>query len=319
MADQEQLAILERGAIEWNKWRESHKEAVPNLYGSKLADRDLQSANFVNANLGRADLSRAKLSGCMFTRANLRETTFHDTDLTAIAGSLDARQLGGADLTGAKLPEALKDLFKDLGTVKEISDNAQKLFIAMLAACLYSWLTVATTTDANLVTDRASSPLPIIQTSIPIEGFYIITPLLLLGVYFYFHFYLQKLWDELGSLPAIFSDGIHLQSKADPWLLSDLVQAHVAKLRSGRPFLSHLQKWISILLAWWFVPVTLLLFWLRYLPRHDVVGTAFHSILTGISVVAAVCLYKLAREALTGTAPRAACLSRNRYFRPDRG
>jgi hypothetical protein len=124
---------------------------------------------------------------------------------------------------------------------------------------------------------------------------------LLIGIYLYFHLYIQKLCDELGLLPAIFPDGKPLQSKADPWLLSDLVRSHVSKLKADRPFLSYLQGWISILLAWWVVPITLICFWARYLPRHDNVLTAFHCVLTAISIVAAIFLYRLASSTLAGT------------------
>ena len=76
-----------------------------------------------------------------------------------------------------------------------------------------------------------------------------IAPFLLLCVYFYFHFYLQKLWEELSSFPAVFSDGRSLYTKADPWLLNDLVRAHLPMLKTNRPFLSYFQLWISVLLA----------------------------------------------------------------------
>ena len=148
----------------------------------------------------------------------------------------------------------------------------------MLAACLYSWLTIGTTSDLNLVTNRATSALPIIQTSIPIVGFYFIAPVLLLLTFFYFHFYLQKLWEELGSLPAFFPDGLPLSSKADPWLLNDLVRSHIGKLRINRPFMSYAQQWISTFLAWWVVPITLIMFWVRYLRRHDIYGTVLQSV-----------------------------------------
>ena len=164
-------------------------------------------------------------------------------------------------MTGAKLPEQLKTLYDKLENVKGISESARKIFLAVLAGCLYCWLTIATTTDVNLITNRASSPLPIIQTPIPIVGFYVVAPLLVLCVYFYFHFYLQKLWEELGSLPAVFPDGRPLHTKVDPWLLNDLVRAHLPKLNVNRPFLSYFQLWISVLLAWWVVPVTMFLFW----------------------------------------------------------
>jgi uncharacterized protein YjbI with pentapeptide repeats len=151
-----------------------------------------------------------------------------------------------------------------------------------------------------LITNRAASPLPIIQTSIPIVGFFAVAPLLLLCVYVYFHFYLQKLWEELGSLPAILPDGRPLFAKIDPWLLNDLVRSHLPKLNVGRPFLSYFQLWISVLLAWWVVPLTMLLFWARYLPRHETIGTTFHVVLLTISLTAALRLYGLAVATLRG-------------------
>lgn len=196
----------------------------------------------------------------------------------------------------------MNDLFKDLKAVGDISESARKLFIAMLAACLYSWLTIATTTDVNLITNRASSPLPIIQTAIPVVGFYVVAPLLLLCVYVYFHFYLQKLWEELGSLPAIFPDGRPLHARSDPWLLNDLVRSHVGKLKTDRPFMSYFQKWLSIVLAWWLVPITLLMFWGRYLPRQDYswYGTKLHVAELAISITAAIFLYRLTAGTLSG-------------------
>ena len=74
----------------------------------------------------------------------------------------------------------------------------------MLLGCVYAWLTIATTTDARLLTNSASSPLPIIQTEIPIALFYLAAPLLLVSFYVYLHLYLQSMWRGLATLPARF-------------------------------------------------------------------------------------------------------------------
>lgn len=297
----EHIAILQRGVDAWNEWRKDNPAVRPDLRQADLSGMDLIEANLADSDLRGADLSNAKLNDCNLGGADLREAELCGVDLSTVKGEIRPEKLAGADLAGCKLPVSLAELLKNLSTASGISDNAQKLFVAMLAACLYSWLTIATTTDVNLVTNRASSALPIIQTSIPIVSFYVVTPLLLLGAYFYFHFYLQKLWDELGSLPAVFPDCKPLQTKADPWLISDLVRGHVSRLRAGRPFLSYFQMWVSILLAWWLVPITLVLFWGRYLPRHDVIGTAFHSVLAAIGITSAVSLYHLAGITLHGS------------------
>lgn len=299
MANPEQLAKLDEGVEAWNRWRAS-QAFVPDLMAAALIDKDLSGADLRGADLREADLNKTELSG-----ASLREANLQGVDLSVAHRGLQTEQFAGADLTAATLPQELnKQLVDALENVNNISESARKLFLAVLAACLYSWLTIATTTDNNLITNRASSPLPIIQTSIPIVGFYWVAPLLLLCVWFYFHFYLQKLWEELGSLPAVFPDGRPLHAKTDPWLLNDLVRAHLPKLNVNRPFLSYLQLWISVLLAWWVVPITLFLFWGRYLPRHEWAGTIFHVVLLVMSITAALRLYRLAVATLRGVKRR---------------
>ena len=272
-----------------------------NLRSAKLSRSSiLREASLRDVDLSGADLQHVNFEDADLCGANLREANLQGADLSSVTGGLRTEQLAGVDLSGAKLPKQLETLYDKLENVKGISESARKIFLTVLAGCLYCWLTIATTTDVNLITNRASSPLPIIQTAIPIVGFYVVVPLLVLCVYFYFHFYLQKLWEELGSLPAVFHDGRPLHTKVDPWLLNDLVRSHLPKLNLDRPFLSYLQLWISVLLAWWVVPITMFLFWGRYLRRHEQIGTAFHVVLLVLSIVAAVCLYRLAVATLRG-------------------
>ncbi|HXO37426.1 MAG TPA: pentapeptide repeat-containing protein, partial [Candidatus Acidoferrum sp.] len=247
VGNQEDLAVIQQGAKAWNDWRKDKDVSSLNLSGVDLHGRDLTGADLRavdlsnanlrsaklgkgtllwNANLSNADLYQVNLrgadlqdvnfSGADLYQAALRESNLQGADLSTAKGGLLSRQLAGSDLTGAKLPEPLAKLYDSLSSVKEISDSAQKLFLALLAGCLYSWLTIAQTTDVELITNRATTPLPIIQAAIPIVGFYVVAPLILLCLYFYFHFYLQKLWEELGSLPAVFTDGRELHKRTDP-------------------------------------------------------------------------------------------------------
>jgi uncharacterized protein YjbI with pentapeptide repeats len=303
-ADFTEADLAEKDLSEANLRSANFKDA--NLQNAKLGrgtllrDAILDGANLSYADLSGADLQNARFIGADLRNASLRETNLQGADLSDAFGGLRTEQLAGADLTGAKLPEQLKKLYDGLENVKGISESARKIFLGILAGCLYCWLTIATTTDVNLITNRASSPLPIIQTQIPIVGFYVVAPLLVLCVYFYFHFYLQKLWEELGSLPAIFPDGRPLHTKVDPWLLNDLVRSYLPKLNTSWPLLSYVQLWISVLLAWWVVPITMLFFWGRYLRRHDSIGTVFHVVLLVISLVGAVCFLHLAIATLRG-------------------
>ena len=159
----------------------------------------------------------------------LRGADLQGQDLTEVKGLLP-EHLAGADLTGAKLPDDIAK-FPALDQVAAISSEARKIFIGLLAACVYSWLVIGTTTDVALIVNTASSPLPIINTPIPIAGFYVVGATLLAAVYCYFHFYLQRLWRMLATLPAVFPDGTALDDRTDPWLLTNLVRADFKRLK----------------------------------------------------------------------------------------
>ena len=152
--------------------------------------------------------------------------------------------------------------------------------MTLLVGCVYTWLTIATTSDAGLLTNSKSSPLPILQAEISLTGFYIVTPFLLVCVYIYFQVYLQRLWERLADAPAVFPDGRLLSMKVSPWFFTGLANVDSPYLRRARPPLARLQAAICILLAWILLPVlTLPWLWLRYLPKHDWTGTIIHILL----------------------------------------
>ena len=255
-----------------------------------LIRADLQGAKAAGANLREAKLIEANLENAKFPLTDFRNADLSDAQLSDVIG-LHADQLAGANLSNAKLSNDIA-AFDGLARVEEISRIARPIFIGLLAGCVYSWLTIATTTDARLLTNSSSSPLPIIGTEIPIAGFYWVAPILLLGVYVYLHLYLQRLWEGLADLPAVFPDGKPLNKEVYPWLLSGLVRAHFKLLKDERTFLSRMENWATIFLAWWIVPVTVLVFWLRYLPRHDWFGTGLHVALLILSIGSAILLHR---------------------------
>ena len=139
--------------------------------------------------------------------------------------------------------------------------------------------------------------LPIIGTTVPITWFYVVAPLVLLGVFFYLHFYLLLLWEGLADLPAIFSDGKRLDQRAYPWLLTGLVRRHFEKLRK-RLFVNHLAEWFTIFLAWWVVPITVAGFWWFYLPRHEWFATGIHIAVIMASTIAMLQFLRLTKRIL---------------------
>lgn len=308
MANEEHLALLKQGVVVWNEWREGNPELRPDLTDAQLPGADLCEMNLSQANLARANLRgafllEANLQGAHLPWTLLSEANLQHADLTHATGLL-AGQLAGANVSGARLPEEIRT-FPELVIVEQLSQGLQSLFFVLLSACVYSILTIATTTHARLLTNATSSPLPIIGTVIPIASFYMAAPLLLLGLYLYLHlYYLRPLWEMLADLPVRFPDGRPLDKKASLWLLTGLDRSQFVQSSDDRSRLSSMQSHVPGLLTWGIVPVTLFLFWLEYLPRHDLWGTLLHAVLFIISLWEFVLLYWLAVTPLRGAEDR---------------
>ncbi len=297
---------IQKTKLQWANVRKANLQRsdfrCAELHHTLFFKSDLRKADLRDANLAKADLQQADLRKAQLLGTNLREANLQDADLRDVTGLL-GKQLAGANVSGAKLPDDIAE-FKGLDHISEISKHARNIFLAVIGGCVFSWLTIVTTTDVALLTNTASTPLPIIQTKVPIAGFYWAAPAILLALYFYLHMYLQRLWSGLASLPAIFPDGRTLDERAYPWLLTSLVRAHVPRLRASRPPFSQLQVSLSIVSAWVLVPVTICLFWLRYLVLHEWwIGTVLHIALVTVAVTLGASFYWHLRVTLRGDEP----------------
>ncbi len=303
---------------EHGKWVESRGEtgeradlSRADLDGADLPGVNLQWAFLRKANLSGADLLLADLQGACLMQANLqganllgtelREANLQGATLDGVTGLLTGR-LAGANLFGAVLPKPIAE-FGELELVGRISKNARKLLAVMLLLSAGTCSVIATTTDVQLLGNLAPLPLRRLGNAIPMVGFYLFWPVLLFGFYLYFHLYLQRLWNSLSELPAIFPDGRAL-NQTGPWLLMALARGHVKWLSHNRSALSFLETWISRLLAYWVVPATLVLLWARYLTRQDFQGTMLHVLLVVAAVAAAAFLPDLVGRTLRGASPQ---------------
>lgn len=234
-----------------------------NLVGANLCNARLERADFAEVDLRCADLSGASLSD---------------------ARGLVAERLGGATLTDVDLPPALAG-FETLRIAEELSRSSRSLVIALLMACAYCWLTIGTTLDAKLLANSVRSSLPIIQTDVPITAFFWVVPIALLAASTYIQLHLLKFWRALASLPAVFPNGMRLDERVYPWLLSSIAERRLATRRRALPRFAQLEAMLAEFVTWWFVPVTIAACWLRYLSRHDALGTALHVVVLVLAVV----------------------------------
>jgi uncharacterized protein YjbI with pentapeptide repeats len=93
MPNDEHVAVLARGAAQWNAWRAERDEA-PDLSQAALRGLDLTGFDLSRADLRSADLRGTKLCGADLSGARLE------------AANLFKAELDGADLAGAHLDGA---------------------------------------------------------------------------------------------------------------------------------------------------------------------------------------------------------------------
>ncbi len=243
----------------------------------------------------RARLQGADLRGLDFGTSDLTDAILEDTDLRGASlkntQELQAAQLAGADLSRAKLPEGFD--FHAVDNVKELSQLCLRLYISLLLVSGYALLTTAATTDSALLSNSASARLPVFDANIAIVGFFYTVSLLLLGLYTSLHIHLQKLWEQIASLPLVFPDGTPWDERVYPSIFTS-----IPKNLTIEHSLARLQRWVFGFTAWWFVPVLLVLLWARCLTRQDGKLTAVQVLAFIVTFVSALSFRGLAQKTL---------------------
>lgn len=269
------------------------REAV--LHKAVLKGTDLLLTDFQGASLLQADLRRANLLGTKLQDANLQGANLEE------ATGLQSEQLAGANLFGAALPAQIS-VPAGLQHVRALARMSGWLIVSMAAVSALAWLRIITTADVQLLTSAPVLPLFGLQNLLPLVPFYLCGPVVLLGLYFGSHLCLQRLWDGAATQPAIFPDGRRLDVCL-PWFARWPARGRMKWLREHNPSLASLEASISILLLYWVVPATIVLFWARYLTLQDLRGTMLHVSLVVTAALAAVYFTHAASRAYRRSSP----------------
>jgi uncharacterized protein YjbI with pentapeptide repeats len=261
-----------------------------NLRFADLHDANLRSADLLLADLRDACMVRADLEDACLVGANLEGANLEGASLETAMG-LVPRQFAGANLRDALLAPQLME-FEAQAAFARASQNASRYFGAMMAASVLSWLVIWRTRDAQLLTD--SSVIPFLHSrtaaaALPTAESYLIMPVVIFILYIVFHFHLQRLWDAVQELPAIFPDG-HTLGDEEPGIIVGLLRTHFRWMNPDPTSTRVVERGISLVLAYWTVPATLLLFWARDLTRQEIHGTVLQALLvvmaTGVALYA---------------------------------
>lgn len=259
-----------------------------NLRHADLQDANLKSADLLLADLRDACLVRTNFQEACLVGANLEGANLEGATLDTAMG-LVPRQLAGANLHEASLPEQVAG-FEARPEFARMSRTVARFFTATMALSAASCLAVWKTKDIQLLSD--SSFLPFLHSqaanaALPTAQIYLIAPVVLFITYLVLHFHLQRLWDAALELPGIFPDG-HEIGQDGPRIVTGLLRAHFRWMNRGAASTRIIERLAALLLAYWIVPATLLLFWTRYLTMQDLHGTALHELLVVVAVGVAI-------------------------------
>lgn len=247
---------------------------------------DLRHASLQYADLGAFDLTDADLWGANLRGAHLEATR-----------GLEARSISGTDVTDAHLPAQIGE-FKGVDAVADIAPSVATLFLALLGSCVYCLLTIAATKDKALILDTSTQSLPIMQTAIPLIGFYALAPLILAILLVYLQLNLQRMWEALATLPARFPDGRSIDERVYPWV-------YIQRIRAYYPWLEYtatarVENYLGSFLGYLAVPATVALFCRRIGVMHSVWLSCWHIALFALTVAIGLLSWWSSRDALCG-------------------
>jgi uncharacterized protein YjbI with pentapeptide repeats len=264
------------------------------LEGVELISVNLRYADLQDANLTGADLLLADLRDACLVRTNLQEACLVGANLEGAnmeGASLDTsmglvpRQLAGANLREANLPPHILE-FPAQAEFQDASQTAIRVFSGTIAMSALSWLMIWKTRDVQLLANSAILPFLHSQAAaatLPTAEIYLIAPALLLAIYLVFQYHLQRMWDSVLELPAIFPNG-RMVGDGGPRILRGLLRAHFRWLNPDPTWTRTIEKTLCVLLAYWIVPITLVLFWARYLTMQEIHGSLLHVFFAAVAM-----------------------------------
>ena len=268
------------------------------LEGNELIGVNLRFADLHDANLRASDLLMADLRDACLVRTNFRDSCLVGANLEGAnlqgaaldtAMGLVPRQLAGANLHEASLPQQIAG-FEASREFHAASQTVYRFFLAMTSVNFLGWLIVWRTKDIQLLANLSVLGFlhsPTASAILPTVQFYLIAPFALFILYLVFHFHLQHLWEQALELPAVFPDGRTL-GENEPRIVTGLLHSHFRWMNQDAASTRFVEKALALLLAYWIAPVTLLLFWLRFLTLQDIHGTIFHELLATAAIAVAV-------------------------------
>jgi len=209
----------------------------------------------------------------------LRKSRRQRRDAQIDAARLKSESVRAARQAATKKSAETKKLAQaeKLERVNTISKNARGLWFGLLAALVFSGITLLQVEDIDFFGVNRATDLPLVGVSVPVMAFFAAGGALTTAIYVYFHLYLVQLFEALGEAEPT-QYGIPLSKAVYPWMVTDALIRWRSRLRgddgedkSAAPrALGGLSTLVSFMVVWPFGWVVIGYFWWRSFPAHDV-------------------------------------------------
>jgi hypothetical protein len=175
--------------------------------------------------------------------------------------------------------------------IDALTRNARNTWFTLLAALVFVSVTLMGVEHIDFYGVDRATKLPLVGVDVPTRYFFVAAPILIAAIYGYFHLYLIRLWDALGSAPASLNE-MRLGDAITPWLISDAALHFRNNLRDDdcttpRP-LEGGAMLLNLLLAWVFGQSVLGALWWLSMPARTWWMTGISGVVLFISIFASV-------------------------------
>lgn len=146
-----------------------------------------------------------------------------------------------------------------IDNIAEASRNARAIYLLFIGFLAYCAITVVNTKDRQLILNETAH-LPIVNLDVPLNGFFLLAPLIAILVFIYLQLYIQRLKGLIADLRTNYPPVE--KRRLYPWMLNIAEDPE-----SG--IIGRMQKIMVSFSLWWLLPIVLLLFPLGFLRKHD--------------------------------------------------
>jgi hypothetical protein len=145
-----------------------------------------------------------------------------------------------------------------ISNIAEASKGAQQVFFILISLLSYCAITMLATADHQIILN-STVQLPLLNSPVSLEGFFILAPSVSVLVYVYLQLYLQRLkgliheLKEYGPIPS---------RRLYPWALTISEDPEPGSV-------GVLQQAVTSFCLWWLLPLVLILFAFSSLKKHS--------------------------------------------------